>query len=421
MKQFSKIFRFEFLNYLTKKVFIGVTLFLIVVIAAVTFFPRISALFEEDVTLPEEGDKHILLVISPPEAGFTEEEDVPLLQEAFAGAFPEYAVHVHSERPEQTKFEEFLSSDGEACAFILDGWTSYTYYVDNLSMYDMNAEIADEVLQSLYRMRAMTAGGLSPEDAQAILTAQVTHETVMLGKDQFQNYFYTYIMVFALYMVILLYGQFVATNVASEKSSRAMEVLITSADPVSMMFGKVLASCLAGLTQLIAIFGASLVFFRINESYWEGNAIIHMFFDIPGWLFLYMLVFFVLGFLFYAFLFGAVGSTVSKLEDVNTAVMPVTMLFIITFVVVISALGAGVVDTTLMRICSFLPFSSPMAMFARIAMSHVPVWEIALSIAILTVSVVGVGVLSAKIYRVGVLLYGTRPKPRELLKALRNA
>lgn len=415
MKQFRKIFRFELRNLLTQKVFIAVTLILILAIAGVTFYPRVAALFTEDTALPDGDRQQTMLVICPTE------EDIPLIQEAFAGAFPEYAVQVRSERPEQGKLEEFLSSDSGACAFILEDLTTYTYYVDNLGMYDMRVEIADEVLQSLYRMHAMTEGGLSPEEAQTILSTRVTHETVMLGKDQMQNYFYTYIMVFALYMSILLYGQVVANNVAGEKSSRAMEVLITSVDPVSMMFGKVLASCLAGIAQLTAVFGAALAFFRMNASYWEGNAIIGMFFDIPLWLLGYMLVFFMLGFLFFAFLYGAVGSTVSKMEDISTAVLPVTMLFIVNFVVVVSALGSGVVDGVLMKVCSFLPFSSPMAMFSRIAMSVVPAWEIVLSLAILAASVVGVGVLSAKIYRVGVLLYGTRPKLRELIKAIRNA
>lgn len=415
MKQFLKIFRFEFRSYLTKKVFIGVTLILILAIAAVTFYPRVAALFEDDGQTPEEGVLPVLLVVSPTE------EDIPLVKEAFAGAFPDYDVHVHTGKLNEEQMEAALTDGRMQAIFVLNDWTSYTYYVGNLGMYDTRTMIADEALQSIYRMHAMTENGLSPEDAQTILSTQVTHETVTLGKDQMQNFFYTYIMVFALYIAILLYGQLVATNVASEKSSRAMEVLVTSADPVSMMFGKVLASCLAGMTQLVAVFGAALLFFRMNASYWEGNAIIGMFFDIPAWLLGYMLVFFLLGFLFFAFLYGAVGSTVSKMEDVNTAVMPVTMLFIVAFVAVISSLGGGVVDGTLMKVCSFLPFTSPMAMFARIAMSVVPAWEIALSLGILAVSVVGVGMLSAKIYRVGVLLYGTRPKLRDLLKAIRNA
>jgi ABC-2 type transport system permease protein len=129
-----------------------------------------------------------------------------------------------------------------------------------------------------------------------------------------------------------------------------------------------------------------------------------------------MLVFFVLGFLTYAFMFGAVGSTASKLEDINTSVMPITMLFVAGFVVVMTGIGSGDVETPLMKICSFIPFTSPMAMFTRIAMSTVPWYEIALSIAILVASTAGIGMLAARIYRVGVLLYGKPPKVGEILK-----
>ena len=77
-------------------------------------------------------------------------------------------------------------------------------------------------------------------------------------------------MIFALYTVIVLYGQMVASNVANEKSSRAMELLVTSAKPINMMFGKVIASCLAGLMQLVAVFGSAFLFFNINKEYCTG-------------------------------------------------------------------------------------------------------------------------------------------------------
>jgi ABC-2 type transport system permease protein len=144
-------------------------------------------------------------------------------------------------------------------------------------------------------------------------------------------------------------------------------------------------------------------------------------FDMPLSLLFFMLLFFILGFVIYAFLFGAVGSTVSKLEDINTAVQPLTFLFVAAFMVVMFSLASNNVDTLLMIVCSYVPFTSPMAMFTRIAMSTVPWYEITISIAILIASVIGVGILSAKIYRVGVLLYGTKPKIGALVKAIRNA
>ena len=262
---------------------------------------------------------------------------------------------------------------------------------------------------------------MSKEQAGEIIAVQIENSSVSLGKDQMKNYWYTYIMIFALYMVILLYGQMIATNVATEKSSRAMELLITSAKPVSMMFGKVIASCLAGLAQLIAVFGCAVLFYSINREQWEDNMIIRSIFDMPVSLVVYMLVFFVLGFFIYAFLYGAIGSTASKLEDINTSVMPITMLFIIAFMVVMFSLASGNVDNTLMKVCSFVPFTSSMAMFTRIAMSTVPWYEILISVLILIGSVAGIGVISAKIYRVGVLLYGTTPKIGSILKTVWKA
>ena len=410
MKQFGKILKFELNGYLKNKIFVGVTLFLMLAIAVVMFFPNIRDLLHPDKTTPDSADRPVMLIYAA-EDGLASD-----LREAFAGVFADYDVQTAQGTLED--MQTFVKTGVAECAFALDSLSSYTYYVNDLSQFDYNRDTADAVLQEMNRAVAMVQAGLSPEQAGEILSAQVTGRTETLGKDQGATFLYTYVMIFALYMVIMLYGQMVATNVATEKSSRAMEVLITSANPVSMMFGKVLASCLAGLGQLVAVFGTALVLYRVNKGAWGENPVISYFFDIPTELFVYLLVFFVLGFLLYAFLYGAIGSTASKLEDINTSVMPVTFLFIAAFIVVaFSVMGASSVDSTLMKVCSFLPFSSPMAMFARICMSEVPAASIALSIGLLAAAVVFIGVLAAKIYRVGVLLYGTTPKLGEVVKA----
>ena len=409
MKQFGKILKFELKGYMKNKAFVGVTVFLVVAIAVAMFLPNIISAFNSDdepaatpTALP------VMLIHSE------DETLAGLVKEYFSDVFTDYDVKISNGTVEDIK-TKIINGDA-ACAFVMNTASSYTYYVNNLSMYDSNTSIADTVLQEVYRISAMIQNGLTPEQAGEIMSVQIESSTSTLGKDQMQNFFYTYIMIFALYMVILLYGQMVATNVATEKSSRAMEVLITSAKPSGMMFGKVLASCIAGLVQLIAVFGSALVFFNINKSAWGDNMIIQSFFNIPLDLFIYMLVFFILGFLIYAFLYGAIGSTASKLEDINTSVLPITYLFIIAFCIVMFSMTSGSVDTTLMKVCSYIPFTSPMAMFTRICMSAVAWYEIAISIIILISSTVGIGILSAKIYRVGVLLYGTPPKIGAILK-----
>lgn len=411
MKQFNKILKFELNNYLQNKIFVGITLFLVIAIAGVMFFPRIMSglnLNSNDTST----QKPVMLVVD------NSDKNIEGIKDAFSLAFTSYDVQFSD--ADKVNINDEITTGNAECAFVFDSLSSYTYYVNNLSMYDMNTAKADELMKNLNMINAMTNSGLTLEEAQNTLSVQIEHKTENLGKNQMQNFLYTYIMIFALYMVILLYGQMVASNVANEKSSRAMELLVTSAKPVNMMFGKVIASCLAGLMQLVAVFGSAFLFFNINKEYWTGVEVAESLFNIPVELLVYMTIFFILGFLIYAFLFGAVGSTVSKLEDINTAVMPITFLFIAGFMIVMFSMTEGNVDSTLMTICSYIPFTSPMAMFTRIAMSTISFTEIIISIGILTLSVVATGYISAKIYRVGVLLYGTSPKLSNIIKVLKK-
>ena len=410
MKQFGKILKFELKGYLKNKIFIGFTLFFVVLIAVVMFIPNIKALFVSDTNgeTPLE-DLPVMLVYAEDEALAS------LSKEYFANAFVGYNVKVAEGSIDDLK-KAIVSGEIE-CAFVMNSASSYTYYVNNLSMYDYNTATADTVLQEVYRVNAMMQNGLTPEQVGEIMSVQIESNTETLGKDQMQNYIYSYIMVIALYSIIVIYGQMVATNVAAEKSSRAMELLVTSANPTSMMFGKVLATCIAGLSQIIIIFGTAILLYSINKDF-VSNPIIASIFDIPIDLFIYLIVFFVLGFLVYAFLYASFASAVSKIEDVNLAVMPITYLLIIAYVVIMVSMASGSVDNAAMLICAYFPLTSSMAMFARICMSTVAWYEIAISIAVLIGSTIGIGILSARIYRVGVLLYGTRPKIGNIIKTV---
>ena len=303
MSQFGTILKFELKAYIKNKTFVGITLLLVLLIAAVMCFPRITALFEDGDTADSPASRPVMLI----KADTASQAD--LVGQTFTEAFGDYSVQITD--LDVTDIQNQITSGQAECAFVMTGPTEYVYYVNNLSMYDTNEAVAAEVLRQVYQMNVMMGSGMTAEEVGAVMSIQITSRVEPLGKDQMENFFYTYIMIFALYMVILLYGQMVATNVATEKSSRAMEVLITSAKPTSMMFGKVIASCIAGLVQLLAVFGSALVFYNLNKSYWEDEQTIQSIFNIPPELLGYMLVFFLLGFLIFAFLYGAIASTVS--------------------------------------------------------------------------------------------------------------
>lgn len=413
MKQFWTVFRFELNNYLKNKAFLITTILLVVGVGAALSVPAIQAAGSKG-NQPGETKKTVVALVA--ENG----GDASASAAFFAAAMPGTEFKTTNESEDAIKAK--VDSGDYDSAVLLKGPLSYIHIVKNTGLYDDFSGTFNAVLLAKYRGDTLEKLGVPGKDAQAFLSASVTAETVRTGsgKDQMKNFFYTYILIFALYMAILLYGQFVATSVATEKSSRAMELLVTSTRPRNLMFGKVIGAGLAGLFQFVLIFGSSYLFYNLNRGYWKDNVIVQSVFDMPLSILLYAILFFVLGFFIYAFLYGALGSLVSRMEELSSTVMPVTMVFIVAFMVVMFSMGSGTVDNAAIKICSFIPLTSPMAMFVRIAMGSVAEWEIVVSVLILIVSTVGVGFLAAAVYRLGVLLYGKPPKPAEVIKMLRR-
>lgn len=413
MKQFFTVFRFEFKNYAKNKVFIAITLLAILLLGGVLFFPRVKEAFSSGTQTEEPGQEREIVALAD-SSGANAQESLAF----FSAALPQYEWKLTDADTGALKAK--VEDGSYRFALILQSPLKYQYIVANISMTDTVSNELDELIVTKYRADTMQKLGLTAQESQQLLSAQAQGETITLGKDQMKSYFYTFILMFALYMTILVYGQFVAQSVVTEKSSKAMELLITSAKPSSLMFGKVVGAGLAGLVQLILIVGSAFVFFNLNRSYWDSGSVITSLFDMPLGLVLYTILFFVVGYFLYAFLFGALASLASRMEDTNTLVMPVMLVFVVSFMVTIFSMVGGKIDSVLMKVLSFVPFTSPMAMFARIAMSEVAPIQIILSIVILIVSIIGIGFLAAGIYRVGVLMYGKPPKLKDLVRILRG-
>lgn len=409
MRQFLKVFKFEFKQYLKNKVFVGVTLFIVLVSALVTFVPALLTQIDLGDEKTEKTPEVMLLKV------FGEEKS-EAYKKTFEKMFDDYKIELTNE--DSAYIINQIQSGKAECAFVLTSRTSYTYYVENYAITDFKTSDVKDFLVGLERYKLMTENGMTAEEAKAVLNVEIEKTVEDLGKDQSETILYTYIMIFALYMLIISCGQMVASNVANEKSSRAMELLITSTTPNSLIFGKVFASCFAGFLQLTITFGSSMLFYNMNETGLKKYAVIRSIFDIPTELFVYLLVFFILGFLIYAFVYSAIGSVVSRLEDVSGATMPVTYFFMFSVIAILISMFS--VENTLLKVLSFIPFTSPMAMFTRIAMSAVPWYEILISMIVLVASVIGIGLLSAKIYKVGVLLYGVPPKISAVIKAMKK-
>jgi ABC-2 type transport system permease protein len=227
----------------------------------------------------------------------------------------------------------------------------------------------------------------------------------------------TYAILILLFMSVMITGQLIATEITAEKSSRVMEIIVTSVSPLKQMFGKVLGVFFVGLLQLVLLVGAAIVNMNLSQNRDAIKSLGIDFSTIDPAMILYALLFYLAGFFLYAMLFAAVGSIVSRTEDLGQAVMPITMLSLAGFYIAIFGLSHP--DSSFIIACSYIPFFSPFIMFLRIGLANPAGWEIVVSIAILLASVLAIGWLSAKIYRAGVLMYGKRPSFMELAKAMK--
>jgi len=295
------------------------------------------------------------------------------------------------------------------------------YFASNIT--DSGVQLAiEQQLQQLKIAMATEQAGIDQKKL-ADIYAPVEFNASALDKDAktdeelSQARGIVYVMLFVLYLAVLMYGSMIATDVATEKSSRVMELLVSSASPVAHMFAKIIGIALVGLTQ-VGLFVAVGYAFIVSKQDELTDGIFSYFGiqDTSPSLFIYAVVFFLLGYLLYATLAAMLGSLVSRVEDVQQLILPMTFLIMIAFF--IAMFGLNMPESKLVVISSYIPFFSPMLMFLRVGMVDVPVWEVALSIGILVASIIVLAILGAKVYKGGVLMYGRTSSLKDLKKAM---
>ncbi len=226
-----------------------------------------------------------------------------------------------------------------------------------------------------------------------------------------------YALLFVIYFAVILYANMIAMEVAIEKSSRVMEILISSVSPIKQMFAKILGVGLLSLTQLIVILSVGYYSIKRNLSANESG-----FFEFFGFnhlsitTIIYAVVFFILGYFLYATLAACLGSLVSRIEDVQQMITPMSLLVVGGFM--IAMFGLGQPDTTFITVTSYIPFFTPMLMFMRVGMLNLPVWEPILGISILLATIISLAVFGARVYKGGVMLYGKSSSFKDIKKAL---
>jgi len=289
-------------------------------------------------------------------------------------------------------------------------------YAKNVANYDLNRAVRNTIGKIVVDHR-INVSGLNPETINELTrrlemtTIKITKEGKESKRGFLDEYFSTFVFILILYMTLIFNGSAIMRSIIQEKSSRIIEVLLGSASPFQLMAGKIIGQGSVGLTQYIiwSAFGILMVLYGGNVMPLSDK-----YFSFAPSIFVYFVVFYLLGFFFYSAFFSAIGSLTNTDQEAQQLIMPVIMFLIVPLMLLGFMVKSP--DSTLITTMSMIPFFAPIMMFGRINISNPPFIEVMGSIVILIVSTVFVIWLVSRIFRVGILMYGKRPTFPEIIK-----
>lgn len=363
-----------------------------------------------------------------------------------------------AESDDQSVFIPVTVPEDSARQAVLDGrYTGYLVIPDSAlfgrgetSYYSMEGGLAsmlnrrlENTVDGVIEKHRLAQAQVSPEVLE-ILNSGLGFRAVKLtaeGEDAGAAEMYAvvgFVMGFLIYMAMLIYGSVVMQGVIEEKLSRVVEVIVSSVRPFELLLGKVLGIGAMGLVQMIVWAGlmmgvtlgsgflislfVSPADLGLTAAATDEEVLAAMNFTVPAIgpeVFVWFVLFFLVGYLLYASLFSAIGSAVEQQQDAQGLMLPVMLPIIVSIMFM-----QGVVEnpsSTLAVVLSFIPFTSPISMVVRVAVSDVPTWEVMLSFVLLFASFLGSIWISARIYRVGILMYGKKANLKDLARWIRYA
>lgn len=416
MKEMLKVFRFEFSQKLKEKSFYITTIIIALVVFLLAASPAIIGIFSGDDTENAKVE----------ESGKEGSESIPLSRLGIVingqisdTLIPELEkVYEVVEYKSENELKKAVESDEIEEGAVIQNDLESILYSKQTNAFGIGDSKFDDLMKNNYKYNIMLKEyNISRKDFEKIdnVYPNISHES--LGRNNIASYIVSYASIMFMYFMIILQGQMIATSVAREKDNRTMELLITTVKPKSLIWGKVLAGVVISLITFLAIVVAGVLGFSITLM--KDPQLLEMLkaidFNLGIQDFVIFVDFLLLGVTLYYLIYAALGSLVSKLDELNQALTPITVIIVIAFM--LPMMNLSMPDSILMKILSFVPFTSPLAMFVRYQMTNVTTIELLISTGILLVTLILVSILASKIYRAGTLNYGNRMK---LFKALKT-
>lgn len=409
MKQILTVFGFTFRDAVKKKAFIISTVIIMVLLLIITSLPRIIEAFSDDENIDDEYEGYTCYFI---DENNLIEKGLDTLITALPGAdiFP-------GEADKLDEYKGYVLDDKKTTVVnvIKKDELPFIKVMTKDFMSGLPGDYVAEVLSQTYAINTLYELGLD-DNAIAISQTELQFEYELAGDMNISGYTVGILLTMLIFFAIYYYGYGVAMSVATEKTTRVMETLVVSAKPSRILIGKCLAMGVVGLIQFSGIiaFTALCVKILIPDDFMiMGMPLSFSAFTTKTALLI--ILYFILGYTLYAVLNSVCGATVSKIEDLNSAMMPVMLIALASFYLGYMSAVTGV-EGVLQKVSMLLPFSSPFIVPFKLLNGSVATVDIILSILLLVIFIVVITYVSIRIYSASVLHYGKRQKLPELFK-----
>lgn len=434
MKQIATVFSYTLKEGVRKKAFLISTVIIMAVILLLCLAPRVISVFQgDDQQERAAGSRETAGTESPSEE--TSEEAVQGTDEVkdgicyfidetgifaehfevFEALYPDWKFETAKRQDMDSLKEDIAENEKLSMVSIEEAeGVPFIRVVNTNFMKGVSGEKIADACSRIWQAERLKASSLSQEEIAAAQTVlNYTEESA--GEMDLTGYILGLVMTFIMFFAVYYYGYGVAMSVASEKTSRVMETLIISAKPSRILIGKCLAMGVLGLLQLtgLLVFGLLCSSLLLPEGFQIGGVPLSLNGFTPQTILL-LVLYFVLGYALYAVLNSVCGAAVSKVEDLNSAMMPVSLVAILGFYLgyFTSVMGGG--SSALSVLAVYLPISSPFAVPFKILTGEITGGELAGSIGILAASIIVVAAVSSKIYSASVMHYGNKLKWKDM-------
>ncbi len=418
MKQILTVFSYTFKEGVRKKAFWISTLVIMVLLGGMCAIPRVMTLFDKEEESAETKTEYSGTCYMADETGVFEKE-IPYLKAVYPGmnfkSIEQDEIKGLEKAVDESKSRNvaILSIQEKEAAPVLE--ITVSNFLSKVQV-DTIADACNKIWQS----HLLTEKGLEKGEVAVIQTPLIYTEK-FIGNMNLTEYIVGLLLTFVMFFAVYYYGYGVAMSISSEKTSRVMETLIISAKPSKILIGKCLAMGTVGLLQLggLMAFAGFCYKFILPEGFQIAGVDLAVSGFTPKTL-IFLIIYFILGYALYAVMNSVCGAAVSKIEDLNSAMMPVSILVIIGFYLgyFTSVMGGG--SGALSKLAVYLPISSPFAVPFKLITGEINMQELGISILLLVLAIVIVTIFSVRIYSASVMHYGNRLKWKELKKIKTN-